>query len=200
MDAADVELIARETVYDGCFAMERLRLRHHRFDGGWTGPVVREIFLRGPAVAVLPYDPVNDEVVMIEQFRVGAYAAGRPPWVVEIVAGIVEPGETDTDVARRETAEEIGVPATDLERLFTYMPSPGALVETVTMFVGRVDAGAAPIAAGLADENEDIRVSRWPVPEALGLLREGRIDTAITLIGLQWLALNHADLRRRWNG
>ena len=200
MDAADVELIAREKVYDGHFAMERLRLRHRRFDGGWTAPMEREIFLRGPAVAVLPYDPVRDEVVLIEQFRVGAYAAGRPPWVAEIVAGIVEPGEADIDVARRETLEETGLAARDLERLFTYMPSPGALVETVTMFVGRVDAQAAPVTAGLAHENEDIRVSRRPVADALGLLTDGRIDTAITLIGLQWLALNHADLRRRWNG
>lgn len=200
MDAADVELIARETVYDGHFAMERLRLRHRRFDGGWTAPMEREIFLRGPAVAVLPYDPVRDEVVLIEQFRVGAYAAGRPPWVAEIVAGIVEQGETEIDVAQRETLEETGLAVKDLERLFTYMPSPGALVETVTMFVGRVDAAAAPITAGLAHENEDIRVSRRSVSDAVGLVNDGRIDTAITLIALQWLALNRADLRRRWHG
>jgi ADP-ribose pyrophosphatase len=198
MDADDVEVLERETGYSGAFRLEKVTLRHRRFDGGWTRPLDREIFDRGQAVAVVPYDPVRDQVVMIEQFRAGAFHAGWQPWMLEIVAGIIDEGEDALEVAVRETREEIGLAVAELEHIARFMPSPGAMSETVEMYVGRVDASAAAEAGGVAHEDEDIRVLVTPADEALALLSSGRIDTAITLVGLQWLALNRAALRARW--
>jgi ADP-ribose pyrophosphatase len=118
--------------------------------------------------------------------------------MLEIVAGIIDEGEAAPDVAVRETHEEIGLSVGALEPIARFMPSPGAMSETVEMYVGRVDASRAAEAGGVAHEDEDIRVQVMPASEALGLLDTGRIDTAITLVGLQWLALNREALRRRW--
>ena len=198
MDASDVELLERQTGYQGVFRLERWRLRHRRFDGGWTRPLVREVFIRGRAAGVLPYDPDRDEVVLIEQFRCGAYAAGRPPWVIEIVAGIIEEGEEPEAVARRETLEETGLTATALEKIAEFMPSPGAMMETTILYCGRIDAARAAGFHGLAEEGEDIRLIRLPAAAALALLEAGRADTAITVVALQWLALHREALRARW--
>ena len=199
MTREDVEVIDDLTVYDGIFRVRRYRLRHRRFDGGWTGVLTREIFERGLAVAVLPYDPVRDIVVMIEQFRVGAFAAGRPAWMTEIVAGIVEAGESAEAVAHRELAEESGLAALELRPIATFMPSPGALVESVSVYCARVDSTHAGGLHGVADEGEDIRVRRVPAAEALAELDAGRFDNAITLVALQWLARHREQLRADWS-
>ncbi|MEQ8695449.1 MAG: NUDIX domain-containing protein, partial [Bauldia litoralis] len=103
----DVDILEKTTPYKGRFQIDRYRLRYHRFDGAWSEPVLREVFERGHAAAVLPYDPVRDEVVLIEQFRPGPLAAGEAsPWLIEIVAGIIDPGETPEEVVRREADEE----------------------------------------------------------------------------------------------
>ena len=198
MDVDAVEILERQTGYSGVFRLEKLRLRHRRYDGNWTGPLDREVFDRGEAVAVVPYDPVQDAVVLIEQFRTGAFFAGWQPWMLEIVAGIIDAGEEALDVASREMKEETGLAVTHLEPIARFMPSPGAMSETVEMYVGCVDASKAASAGGLATEGEDIRVLVMPADEAVGLLATGRIDTAITLIGLQWLALHRYALRKRW--
>lgn len=194
----DVEIQDREICYQGFFRMERLRLRHGRFDGGWTPPLVREVLVRGPAVAVLPYDPIRDEVVLIEQFRPGALVAGEPAWMIEIVAGIAEAGEDIEDVARRETLEETGMTVGTLEPVARYMPSPGGSSETVQIYAGQVDAEGAGGFHGLADEGEDIRVFCLPALDAFKMLDDGVLDTSITLIGLLWLARNRDALRDRW--
>ncbi len=126
----DIEIISRDEVYGGYMRVEAYRLRHRRHAGGWTDEMRRELVERGHAVAVLPYDPARDEVVLIEQFRIGAYAAGRPPWQIEIVAGIIEAGETAEDVARRECVEECGCKLDALVHVHDFRPSPGVLSET----------------------------------------------------------------------
>ncbi len=194
----DVDLIGREVVYDGCFRLDRYRLRHRRFAGG-VGPVVtREILERGRVAAVLPVDPVRDRVVLIEQFRPGAWAAGREPWLLECVAGIIEPGETPEGVARREAHEEAGCVVTDLVPIASFLTSPGATTETVRLFCGRVDSEGAGGLHGLAAEGEDIRATVASVEEAVALLDEGRIVNAKTIIALQWLARHYPSLKARW--
>jgi ADP-ribose pyrophosphatase len=197
----DVEIIVKETPFQGYFRIDRYRLRHRLFAGGMGRPIRREVFERGHAVALLPYDPVLDQVVLIEQFRIGAYAAGRAPWLVEIVAGIIEAGETADDVARRETQEEAGLTIIgELEPIAEYLASPGASTETVAVFCGRVDASRADGIHGHADEGEDIRVLAMPVDDALARLAAGKIDNSPGIIALQWLALNRERLRRKWLG
>ncbi len=197
-NATDIEIIDREDCHDGFFRLERLRLRHRRFAGNWTAALTREVLVRGLAVAVLPYDPARDEVLLIEQFRCGAMVAGRPAWVIEVVAGIVDDGEPAERVAHRETMEEAGVAVADLDYIAEFLPSPGGSSEVVRLYCARIDADGAGGLHGLAHEGEDIRVLRMSSDAAIAMLDQGRIDTAITLIALQWLARHRDDLRRRW--
>jgi ADP-ribose pyrophosphatase len=202
----DVEVVEKTTPFRGYFRIDRYALRHKLYEGGVSGLVTREIFERGHAVAVLLYDPGLDRVVFIEQFRAGAYAAlASPwfgpdfsPWLVEMVAGIIDAGETPQDVARREAREEAGCEILDLVPLYHYLVSPGGTSESVFVFCGRVDASGIGGIHGIDAEHEDIRVFTVPSEEAFAWLDAGRIANSLTLIALLWLRLNRADLRRRW--
>ena len=185
----DVKLLAEEVGYQGFFRLLRLRLQHKLFAGGWSKEITRELFDRGHAAAVLPYDPIRDEVILIEQFRVGAVYSEASPWLLEVVAGIVEEGESEEEVVRREAQEEAGLTLNSLTRIMSYFPSPGGCGERITLFVGEVDASEAATYAGLASESEDIRVHRLPREQAMQWLAEGKIDNASSIIALQWLAL-----------
>ena len=193
-----VEIVEKKAVYQGYFRIDRYTLRHGLFAGGMSGTVTREVFERGHAVGLLPYDPVRDAVVLIEQFRIGAYAAGMEPWLTEIVAGIIENGETPEDVARRETLEEAGLTISDLLPMCRYVVSPGGTSESVRVFLGRVDSSHAGGIHGLNSEDEDIRVTAMPWTDAKRLLDDGKITNALGLIALQWLALNREEVRRQW--
>lgn len=193
-----VDLIEKRTVFDGYFRIDRFRIRHSLHDGGMSEPLDREVFERGHVAAVLPVDPVRDEVVLIEQFRIGPYAAGWHPWLLEGVAGIIGDGETAEDVARREAMEEAGCEITDLVPIIRYLSSPGACTETVDLFCGRVDAGRAGGVHGLDEEGEDIRVVVYSLEAAIALLDERKIVNGKTIIALQWLALNYDRLKDRW--
>ena len=196
----DVEIIARDEVYGGYMRVETYRLRHRRHDGGWTDEMRRELVERGHAVAVLPYDPVRDEVVLIEQFRIGAYAAGRPPWQIEIVAGIIEQGETAEDVARRECVEECGRRIGALVHVHDFLTSPGVLSETTAVYCGRIDAAGAGGVHGVAGEHEDIRAFALGAETAFAWLDEGRILNSPAIVALQWLRRERERIRKEWLG
>jgi len=198
MTRDDVETIESETVWKGYFRMDRLRLRHRLFAGGWGQPITREIFERGHAAALLPYDPVRDEVVLIEQFRPGAFTAGAEPWLVEIVAGIIEEGETAEGVARRETVEEAGCTVTDIIPMMDILTTPGASSERIAIFLGRVNARGVGGIHGLIDEGEDIRVFTESLDATLARLADGGIINVTAIVALQWLALNRDKVRRIW--
>lgn len=193
-----IEIRDKTTVFQGYFRVDRYRLRHRKFDGGWTDEMAREIFERGHAASVLLYDPVRDAVVLIEQFRAGALAAGFEPWLVEIVAGIIEDGETPDEVVRREAVEEAGCPVTDLQPIGTVLLSQGGCSETLAMFCGRVDSSKAGGIHGLDHEHEDIRVFTVPFTQAMDELAAGRYLNAPIVMSLQWLALNRDRLRQKW--
>ncbi|WP_425445038.1 ADP-ribose diphosphatase [Zobellella taiwanensis] len=186
----DVQILTEEDGYRGFFGLLKLRLRHRLFAGGWGPELTRELFERGHAAAVLPYDPVRDEVVLVEQFRVGALRDPDGPWLLEIVAGIVEPGEAEDDVVRREAREEAGLTLRRLTRALAYYSSPGGCSERITVFIGEVDAAEAADHAGLGHEGEDIRVHRLSREQAMHWLAQGRIDNAASVIALQWLELH----------
>ncbi|MFN4282083.1 MAG: ADP-ribose diphosphatase [Alphaproteobacteria bacterium] len=193
-----VEIAKREELFLGYFRVDRYHLRHRLFAGGMSAPFMREIFERGHAAAVLPYDPARDEVVLIEQFRPGALAAGFHPWLIEPVAGIIEPGESAESVARREAVEEAGCEITALVPMHHYLTSPGGTSESCALFCGKVDAAKAGGIHGLDHENEDIRVMALPFARARAWLDEGRLNNALTIIAIQWLALNREKLRAAW--
>jgi len=195
-----VELLGKEAVYSGYFRIDRFRLRYSLYEGGMSEEVVREVFERGQVAAVLMVDPDRDTVVLIEQFRPGPYAAGDHPWLVEIVAGIIEGNESAQDMAVREAKEEANCDVSDLFPIMRFFTSPGASTECVTLFCGRVDSSKAGGVHGLDEECEDIRVMVTPVREAASMLKDGRIVNAKTVIALQWLAANYENLKSRWPG
>jgi ADP-ribose pyrophosphatase len=193
-----VEILAQTVCYQGFFRVDCYRLRHRLFSGAWSRELRREVFERGHAAAVLPYDPVHDQVVLIEQFRIGALHAPDGPWLLEIVAGIIDPGETPQEVVQRETVEESGYTLQDIVPICDYHVSPGGTSERIALFCGKVDASQSSGVHGLAEEDEDIRVMVMSADEAIALLQAGKIQSAAPIIALQWLMLNREALRRRW--
>lgn len=194
----DYEIIEKRPLFQGYYRIDGYRLRHRRFDGSWSGEMSREVFERGSAIAVIMVDPDRDAIVMIEQFRMGALAAGMHPWLMEVVAGVIEPGEAPEDVARREAVEESGCALKRLELITRFLPSPGACSETVTLFCAEVDASTADGVHGVDSEHEDIKVHVLPIAEALRLFDENRLDNGIAFIAVAWLARNYTALKARW--
>lgn len=193
-DQDDVDIQHEETVYEGFFEVKRYQLRHKRFAGGWSESLTRELFIRGQVAAVLPYDPLRDEVVLIEQFRLGALAQSSP-WLLEIVAGIQEPGESIEDLAKRECQEEAGLSVQKLIKMLDYWVSPGGCNEHLSLFCGIVDSEQAEGIHGLPSEHEDIRVVKVSSAKAYELVQNGTINNAATIIAIQWLMLNKEMLR-----
>lgn len=193
-----VEIVEREACFRGFYALDRLHLRHEQFRGGMGPLISRELFVRHDAVCVLPYDPQLDRVVLIEQFRVGALDKSAHPWLLELVAGLIDKAESPEQVARREAEEEAGLALGELWPVTAYYPSPGGSDERVHLFVGRCDSRGAGGIHGLAEEGEDIRVLVLSLDEALAALADGRIDNAASIIALQWLALNREKVRQAW--
>ncbi len=193
-----VEILEHRNRFSGFFRIEEYRLRHRLFNGGMSPPLTRELFERGHAVAMLPYDPNRDAVVLLEQFRIGALNAPHGPWLLEIVAGMVEAGESPQEVVRREALEEAGLALEALEPICDYLVSPGGTSERIALYCGQVDCAGVGGLHGIVEEGEDIRAAVYPLDEALALLAAGRIDSASPIIALQWLAANRERLRRLW--
>jgi len=192
------ELVDHVAAFQGYFKVGRYFFRHSLYQGGQSRIISREVFERGHAAAVLPYDPQRDEVVLIRQFRAGTFVAGRHPWNWETVAGIIEEGESPEHLVRREAVEEANLEIRDLIPIYTIMASPGASSETCVLFVGRADTTSAGGVFGLESEGEDILVKVVPFAEARAMLDRGDIDNAPAIIALQWLALHRDEIRNRW--
>ncbi len=194
------QLLASEIGYDGFFELRRFRLRHSLYAGGWSREIERERVERLRAASVLLYDPDQDAVVMIEQFRIGALECGRDAWLLETVGGLVEPGEDPREVARREACEESGCRILDLISICEFFVSPGTASERIHLYCARVDATHAGGIHGLEEEGEDIRVEVFPADEAIGELYGGRVNSTSAIIAVQWLAAHRPQLRGRWCG
>ncbi len=192
---ADVEIIRRETGFSGFYRMDILTLRHRLFSGGWGPELRRELFVRRDAVCVLPYDPWADTVVLLEQVRVGALDKSERPWLVELVAGLFDAGESPEEVAHREAREEADLTLLQLLPIVRYYPSPGGSDERVHLYCALVDSRGVGGIHGLETEGEDIRVSVWSRTEAITAMEKGQIDNAASIIGLQWLSMHAARLR-----
>ena len=192
------KIAGHETVFNGYFQIEKYDLQHEKYGGGWTGTFQREVFERGSAVAVLPYDQYRDEVVLIEQFRAGGIGKMETPWMKEIVAGIIEPGESEEEVARREMCEESGCEIIQLERIMQIYVSPGGSTEQCAIYCAQVESESAGGIFGLDDEFEDIKVEVVSFDTARQWLEEEKLQSAATIIAMQWLMLNRERLRRKW--
>ncbi len=192
------EILNKEVIYQGFFRLERYRLKHTLYGGGWSSEITRELFRRGNCVAVLLYDPDADKVVLIEQFRTGAILKADKAWLVEIVAGAIEEGEVAEAVAYRESLEEAGCEIQQLMVINEFYTTPGGSSEWITLFCGKVDSTTVGGIHGLDHEDEDIWVRTVSFDEAYLMLENGEIDSAIPIIAIQWLALNRQKLRQEW--
>lgn len=197
-DKKDIEMISRETLYRGFFSIELYRFRHRLFNGEMSGEVKREIFERGHAAVLLPYDSVRDEVVLIEQIRIAAYDTRHTPWLLEAIAGMIEKGETVEEVARRESEEEAGLTIGRIKPVLSYLSSPGGTSERLSIMVGEVDASLAKGIHGLKEESEDIKVHVVSREQAYQWVEDGAIDNGSSIIALQWLQINHKKLQQEW--
>ena len=184
------------TLFEKYFKLDEYSITHELFGGGFSPVFTREIFERGVVVAVLPYDPEGGKVVLIEQFRAGAINDADGPWLVECVAGVIETGETEEQVAVRESREEAGCTISELKPITRYYVSPGGTSEHCSLFCGIVDSEGIGGIHGLPDEHEDIRVMVIDTEQAYAWVREGKIRSSATIIALQWLELNEANLSK----
>lgn len=208
MKRDDVEIVEKIEAFKSYVRVDSYQLKHKLFDGRQSAEISREVVDRGHAAAALLYDPDLDLLVLIEQFRPGAFAAmtsalipaNESPWLIECVAGIIEEGESPEEVVRREAVEEADCVIQELVPLFHYFTSPGCLSESVFLFCGRVDASKAGGIHGLDGEGEDIRVFTATPKEALNWVATGRINNAMTMLALQWLQQNQESLSRQWLG
>jgi ADP-ribose pyrophosphatase len=205
LNRRDVQLIDQQRSHKGFFQLDTLRLRHRLFAGGWSEPFSRELFIRGDAVGILLYDADMDSVALVEQFRVGVLGSQRAekysesPWILELVAGMVESGESPEQVAEREAIEEADLVVQSLESIGQYYSSPGGSDEYFYLFVGQVDLSSAGGIHGLADEHEDICVHVIPVGQLFMMLQQGDINNAHTLIAAQWLQIHHQRIKGAWS-
>ncbi len=199
MEKCNIEIIEKNVAYQGFFRLEKYRLRHSLFDGEMSDEMSRELFERGHAVAVLPYDPVLDEVVLLEQFRIGAIDDPEGAWLTEIVAGMIDNGETAEEVAKREAIEEAGCEILELAHICNYYVSPGGTSETIALYCGRVNANKVTEGVyGLDEENEDIRVFKSSYQQLLTCFESGKINSAAPIIAIQWLMMNREKIRKAW--
>ncbi|MCX8641523.1 MULTISPECIES: ADP-ribose diphosphatase [unclassified Gilliamella] len=195
----DVFNLTKRVLYKGFFSLLEYRFQYRKFDGSVSEFVTREILERGHAVVLLAYDAKRDEVVLIEQIRIAAIETQDTPWMLELIAGMMDhENESCEDVARREAMEEAGIKVGRCMPITSYLASPGGLTEKLHILVGEVDSTTAKGVHGLAEENEDIKVHVVSREQAYQWVEDGLINNAASIIALQWLQLNHHRLKNEW--
>ncbi len=192
----DYTVESRQTAYQGFFEINRVAIKHKLFGGGWSDLQDREVFERGNAAGVVLFDPDRDEVVLQEQFRVGAMAEETGPWLFEIVAGVIDAGDTPEKTAIRECQEETGLKPDRLIPICRYFSSPGGSTEQLFLFCGLIDLAGAGGVFGKDDEGEDIQVHVVSTNVAFDMVRSGEINNAASIIALQWLQINRNQLEK----
>lgn len=192
---SDVEIIDKKRTFNGFFKIDEYHFRHALFSGGQSDVIVREIFERGDAVAVLPYDPKLNAVLLIEQIRIGALSETKSPWLLEVIAGMTD-GSLDYEaVVRKEAQEESGIKLNHVELMLSYLSSPGGTSERIYLYYAETDLSEVGGVFGAPDEGEDIKVHIVPIEQAFALVDNGEVDNAATIICLQWLKLNQDKLK-----
>lgn len=187
---SDVKINNKEILLDSFCHIERYYMQHKFFDGTWSREYTREIMLKPEVAAALAYDPKRNVVVLIEQFRVGALYRNPNPWLIEIVAGIMDKVESHEELVRREMLEEAGLEIEKLIPICDYLVTPGCSTEKVKLFCAHVDSTKAQQFCGLKEEYEDIKVHILDVQDAFTAVRNGQVNNSAAIIALQWLELN----------
>ena len=180
------ELLGEEPIYDGFYSLSRVEFKHTKFIGGWTGVVDREVLNRGNVIGVLAHDPKSDQIALVEQFRYGARHEADNPWLMEVIAGMVEPGEQPEAVAVREAMEEAGIELNNPRLIRQYYSSPSSTSEQVFIYYAESNLKDIGGVHGLDAEDEDILVHLVGADEAIHMMEQGVIKNAISVIAIQW--------------
>ena len=190
-----------ETPYSGFFQLDLHRFSFEQFDGKMSDQVAREVLDRGNSVAILPYDPHLDRVMLIRQFLIGAELAKRPNRPLQVIAGMVDKGETALDTARREAVEEAGLKVHWIRPAQAFLPSPGGTSEYVETFAAMADL-SGPLGRrgtfGVATENENMVAEVLTAEDAIAHLDAGKIEAGPAVVLLQWFARFRDTLRADW--
>lgn len=188
----EFKIIKKENLYKGFFSMNKYSICHSKFGGGMTRVFERELLERGHAVAVVPYDPIKKKLVLIEQFRPGAMFDRESPWLIEVPAGIIDKNEAPEVTVERELQEETGLSCKEVKFISKFFISPGGCTETISLYTCNLDIEEEKVRGihGLDVENEDIRVTIKSLEEALQMIENGEICNAMTIVGIQYIALH----------
>ena len=192
---------AKRLVYRGFFSVEEHDLTYQKFNKEQSNVVTRSTLVSSDAVIILPYDPVNDRILLIEQFRAGPYVKGdQNPWVLEPIAGLVDKGETPESAGIREAQEEAHLEIKGLELVARSYPSPGISTEFFHQYIGIVELlDSSNLIAGLSSENEDIRSHIFEYEQFFEIIESGKAKVGpLILLGL-WLSKNRNRLRKKYS-
>jgi|TARA_B100000212_G_C27367923_1_gene531159 ADP-ribose pyrophosphatase len=184
------KIIDKKNLYDGFFKMNEVTLKYRKYDGNWSNNIKRELFGGAQVAAVLPYDPVSKEIILIQQFRPGTISKDIDHYLDEIVAGIIDEGESPEIAAKRECLEETGCEVKKLIPIQGYFPAPGSSESFYHLFLGEVKSFKGSKIQGLENENEDIFVKCFKINEVRKKMEDGKILNGLTLIALQWFFLH----------
>ena len=180
----------KKNLYDGFFKMNEVSLKYKKYDGSWSNEIKRELFSGAQVSAVLPYDPIKKEIVLIQQFRPGTISRNKNNYLKEIVAGIIDPGESPEIAAKRECLEETGYKIKKLTSIQGYYPAPGSSESFYHLFLGEVDSKNEKKIMGLDTENEDILVESYNINQVKKMMQNGELINGLSLIAIQWFFLN----------
>ena len=188
--SSNFKVTNKKNLYDGFFKMNEISLKYKKYDGSWSNEIKRELFGGAQVSAVLPYDPIKKKIVLIQQFRPGTISKNTNNYLNEIVAGIIDPGESPEIAAKRECLEETGYKIKKLTPIQGYFPAPGSSESFYHLFLGEVDSKNGKKIMGLYKENEDILVKSFDINQVKKMMQEGKFVNGLTLIAIQWFFLN----------
>ena len=186
---SDVKINYQELLLSGFCHIERYHMQHKFFDGTWSQEYTRDLMIKPAVAAALAYDPQRNNVVLLEQFRIGALEHNPNPWLIEVVAGIMDKQESHEELIKREMLEETGLTIAQLIPIYDYLVTPGCSTEKVKLFCAHVDSSKAQEFCGLKEEHEDIRVHVVAAEAAFAAVHHGQINNSAAIIALQWLEL-----------
>ena len=188
--SSNFKVTNKKNLYDGFFKMNEISLKYKKYDGSWSNEIKRELFGGAQVSAVLPFDPIKKKIVLIQQFRPGTISKNTNNYLNEIVAGIIDPGESPEIAAKRECLEETGYKIKKLTPIQGYFPAPGSSESFYHLFLGEVDSKNGKKIMGLDNENEDILVESFKINQVKKMMQEGKFINGLTLIAIQWFFLN----------
>jgi ADP-ribose pyrophosphatase len=185
------KIINKKKLYSGFFSLNKYEFIHQKHDGIWTNKVEREVFSGSHVSALLPYDPIKKEIILIQQFRAGVLSRYDDDYLYEIVAGIIDENESPEETARRECLEETGCEVNKITPIQNYFPNPGSSESYYHLFLGDINSFTGERIRGIESENENILVKPFKINQVRKMLKDKVITNGLTLVALQWFFLEY---------